>query len=105
MRRGAIALTAGLAFAGCGGGHDGPSRPLTKAEYIARADALCQDFHAHTPDQIRTSNYVELKQAAREVADKERRLRERIAELEPPPDGRAVHARLLEDLLRTVLLT
>jgi hypothetical protein len=40
----ALAAVASLAAAGCGGGDDQPEGP-TKAEFIARADAICGPFN------------------------------------------------------------
>ena len=37
---------AALALAGCGGGADSPGGTLTKAEFVAQANAICKDYDA-----------------------------------------------------------
>src|SRR4051812_50210537 len=83
-----VAVAACAAIAGCGG--DDSSGTLTRAELIARGDALCADFRAHTPSEIRAKTYPELERKAAAAADLQRDFLRRLKALKAPPDGEAI---------------
>lgn len=88
-----LALT--LALSSCG---DDDGGALSKDEYIAQGDALCQQFMDETEALGEPSTVQELitmMDAAIDLADE---THAGFSDLEPPPDGESVHERLLSSL-------
>ena len=73
MRRAPLlVLAAALALAGCGGGGDTAGGTLTKAEFVAQANAICKDYDARIdalgdPESI--DDLVVLAEKAKPIAE------------------------------------
>lgn len=89
------AAVVALGLAACGDDDSAPSGPLTKAEYIAAADEVCQSFET-TGDQLEEDlqNAEGNEQASQIVSDGADQAEETLADLKAlqPPDEIAEQA-------------
>jgi hypothetical protein len=107
---GAIAVLA-LAVAGCNGEEpassgngDETSEPLTKKEFIARADEICQDMEHRIQTLVPASNPNELDDYAQSIEEiSETGIRE-LRSLKPPPEDARIARRLFANIERSVEL-
>ena len=83
MKRAIVVLSAAAA-AGCGGG-DGGER-LSRAEFVERADAICQKYEARLDALGRPANVAELRSFADRALPIAREGREELGELNPPQE-------------------
>ena len=89
--------------AGCGGGDSRPK--LTKAEFIAKGDKLCNDFRAHQPAGVPIANWADLKRGSENAADAEAKFRDSFGGLNAPADGRTVRDHVVAYEDRVVKIT
>ena len=93
--RGALLLLAGsVVLAGCGGG-DGGDR-LSQAEFVTKADAICQEYEAKLDALGQPQNEDELADFADKALPIAKDGRDRLGELNPPENQQKTYDRWLE---------
>jgi hypothetical protein len=75
-----VALSLGVAVAGCGG-----AKPLTRAQLVSRANALCTHVHAEIKNIGPAKTPQELVRLTRKLAGFEQHALESMRSLQPPP--------------------
>lgn len=86
-RRVVLALIVGaLALAGCGGGDDDGGERLSKAEFVAQADAICRRYEARLDTLGQPTNTTELRSFADKALPIAKDGREELGELTPPEE-------------------
>jgi hypothetical protein len=92
-------LAAALAVAlspGCGGGAESTDAPLTRAEWIARADAICADANARIEALGEPKNAGELAGMTEDAVAINDKALASIRALQPPPEIEEQVVRALE---------
>ena len=109
MTRALVAAFAALLVAGCGGeAVPAQSEPLTRAEWIARADAICAEANARIQALGEPENAQELASLAGEFADVNDEADNSLRLLAPPAEIQSQVERALElterqiDILREI---
>jgi hypothetical protein len=94
--RGALVsvLTLAALAAGCGGGGDGD--PLSQAEFVAKADAICQKYEAKLDALGQPQNEGELAAFADKAIPIAKDGREELGDLTPPENQQETYDRWLE---------
>ena len=81
-----------LAVSGCGG-----DETLTKAEYVAKLNAMCEDFAARERKIGEPRTFADLVEKGDRVAEAfEEAIADKVGTLKPPPEIRAEADRLVE---------
>lgn len=84
MKRALVLLAAAAALAGCGGSGDESEEGLTKAEWIAKADAICKESFAAAKDIPRPTSPEQFDEYLAKVLAISRRFDPKFAALEAP---------------------
>jgi hypothetical protein len=79
-----VLLAAAAALAGCGGSGDDTEEGLTKAEWIAKADAICKESFAAANDIPRPTSPEQFDEYLAKVLAISRRFDPKFAALEAP---------------------
>jgi hypothetical protein len=79
-----VLLAAAVALAGCGGSGDDGEEGLTKAEWIAKADAICKESFAAAEGVPRPTSPEQFDEYLAEVLAISRRFDPKFAALEAP---------------------
>lgn len=74
-----------LALAGCGGGGGGGER-LSKAEFVAQADAICRTYEAQLDALGQPTNVAELRSFAEKALPIAKDGRDKLDDLRPPEE-------------------
>jgi hypothetical protein len=89
--------------AGCGGSDSKP--PLTKAQFIARGDRLCNDFRKAEPATVPGGSWQAVHEGSLAAARAEARFADNFAALDAPADGRSVQQHVVATELRVAGIT
>jgi hypothetical protein len=95
VRRALPLLLAVALLAGCGGG-GGNGEALTRAEYAAKADAICGKYKKQTDSLARPANPSDLAEVADQVVPILDKARGELRKLKPPADEQATAAAWLD---------
>lgn len=95
MRRIALLAAAVAAAAGCAGGGEGDDR-LSKAEYVERAEGICEDYERRLDELGDPRNVADLARLTKEALPIARRGVASLRELAPPEDMQAAVDEWLE---------
>ena len=89
MRLHHAAILIAFTLTGCGGGE-----PLTHDEFVSKADEICAEYDAKIDAAVaglsETSSDDEIKDALREYVDVYEKMTDKVTDLEPPENDRAI---------------
>jgi hypothetical protein len=84
MRQAALAIVSALLLAGCGGGGGGGSSRLSKSEFDAKANAICDKYQKKINDVSQQKNLKEVPGYIDKVLPILREGTSKLADLKPP---------------------
>jgi hypothetical protein len=80
------ALAAALALAGCGGDDGGGGEPLSQEDFVAQADAICEEYEAKLDALGTPQSQEDLAEFAEKSVPIAEEGQGKLAELTPPAD-------------------